>query len=74
MLRRLTVTGSTLRARPVEEKRRLRDAVEAELWPLIAAGAVRVVVDRVYPMEEAGEAQRRMESSAHIGKIVLRMS
>jgi NADPH:quinone reductase-like Zn-dependent oxidoreductase len=43
------------------------------LWPLIAAGKVRVVVDRVYPMEEAGEAQRRMESSAHIGKIVLKI-
>ncbi len=74
MRKRLTVTGSTLRARPVEEKRRLRDAVEAELWPLVAGRKVRVVVDRVYPMEEAGEAQRRMESSAHIGKIVLRMS
>lgn len=74
MRKRLTVTGSTLRARPVEEKRRLRGAVEAELWPLVAGRKVRVVVDRVYPMEEAGEAQRRMESSAHIGKIVLRMS
>ncbi|MGA7885452.1 MAG: NAD(P)H-quinone oxidoreductase [Acidobacteriaceae bacterium] len=74
MRKRLTVTGSTLRARPVEEKRRLRGAVEAELWPLIATGRVRVVVDRVFPMEGAGEAQRRMESSAHIGKIVLRMS
>lgn len=74
MRKRLTVTGSTLRARPVEEKRRLRDAVEAELWPLVAGRKVRVVVDRVYPMEEAGEAQRRMESSAPIGKIVLRMS
>lgn len=73
MRKRLTVTGSTLRARPVDEKRRLRDAVEAELWPLIATGKVRVVVDRVFPMEEAGKAQRRMESSAHIGKILLRM-
>jgi NADPH2:quinone reductase len=74
MRKRLTVTGSTLRARPVEEKQRLRDAVEAELWPLIATGKVRVVVDRIYPMAQAAEAQRRMESSAHIGKILLRMS
>lgn len=74
MRKRLTVTGSTLRARPVEEKRRLRDAVEAELWPLLAAGKVGVVVDRVFPMAEAAEAQRRMEQSAHIGKILLRIS
>jgi NADPH2:quinone reductase len=74
MRKRLTVTGSTLRSRPVEEKRRLRDAVEAELWPLIAQGKVRVVVDRALPMADAGEAQRRMESSAHIGKILLRMA
>lgn len=74
MRKRLTVTGSTLRARPVEEKQRLRDAVEAELWPLIATGKVRVVVDRIFPMAQAAEAQRRMESSAHIGKILLRMS
>lgn len=73
MRKRLTITGSTLRSRPAEEKRRLRDAVEAELWPLLAEGTVRVVVDRVYPMEEAAEAQRRMESSAHVGKIELRM-
>ena len=74
MRKRLTVTGSTLRGRPVVEKQRLRDAVEAELWPLIAAGKVRVVVDRIYPMAEAAEAQRRMELSAHIGKILLKMS
>ena len=74
MRKRLTVTGSTLRSRPVEEKRRLRDAVERELWPAIANGEVRVVVDRVFPMEEAAEAQRRMETSAHMGKILLRMN
>ncbi len=74
MRKQLTVTGSTLRSRPVEEKQRLRDAVEANLWPLIAAGKVRVVVDRIYPMVEVAEAQRRIESSAHIGKILLRMS
>jgi NADPH:quinone reductase-like Zn-dependent oxidoreductase len=73
MMKRLTITGSTLRSRPVEEKTRLRDGVEQHLWPLLAAGKIRPVVDRVYPMEEAAEAHRRMESSEHIGKIVLAM-
>lgn len=74
MTKRLTVTGSTLRSRPLEEKQRLRDAVEAQLWPLIAAGKVRPVSDTVFALEQAPEAHRRMESSAHIGKIVLKVS
>ncbi|HEY1499618.1 MAG TPA: NAD(P)H-quinone oxidoreductase [Acidobacteriaceae bacterium] len=74
MLKRLMVTGSTLRSRPVEEKRRLRDGVEQHLWPLVNAGKIRPVVDRVYPIEDVAEAHRRMESSEHIGKIVLRIS
>lgn len=73
MAKRLTITGSTLRSRPVEEKKRLRDQVEEHLWPLIASEKIRAVVDRAYPMEEAAEAHRRMESSRHIGKIVLRI-
>jgi NADPH:quinone reductase len=73
MGKRLVVTGSTLRSRPGEEKQRLRDGVEAEVWPLIRAGKVKPVVDRVYPMEQVADAQRRMETSAHIGKIVLRV-
>lgn len=71
MTKRLTVTGSTLRSRPGEEKRRLRDQVEQHLWPLIAQGTIRPIVDRVYPLADAAEAHRRMESSAHIGKILL---
>ncbi|HEY1809118.1 MAG TPA: NAD(P)H-quinone oxidoreductase, partial [Acidobacteriaceae bacterium] len=73
MGKRLVITGSTLRSRPVEEKRRLRDGVEEQVWPLLASGKVRPVMDRVFPMEEAAEAHRRMERSDHIGKIVLRM-
>jgi len=73
MMKRLTVTGSTLRSRSWAEKTRLRDGVEQHLWPLLAAGSIRPIVDRVFPLEQAADAQRRMESSQHIGKIVLRM-
>ncbi|HEX4066037.1 MAG TPA: NAD(P)H-quinone oxidoreductase [Acidobacteriaceae bacterium] len=73
MGKRLVITGSTLRRRSVAEKTRLRDGVEEHLWPLIESGRMRAVVDRVYPMDEVVEAQRRMESSQHIGKIVLRV-
>lgn len=71
MSKRLVITGSTLRSRPVGEKTRLRDGVEAHLWPLIHAGTIRPIIDRVYSMSEAAEAHRRMESSQHIGKILL---
>ncbi len=73
MGKRLTITGSTLRSRSVEEKTRLRDGVEQHLWPLIEAGQIRPMVDRVFPLAEAGEAHRWMESSRHMGKIVLRV-
>lgn len=72
MGKRLTITGSTLRSRTVEEKTRLRDGVEQHLWPLIGTGKIRPVVDRVFALAEAAEAHRLMESSGHIGKIVLR--
>ncbi len=71
MSKRLVITGSTLRSRPVAEKARLRDGVEKHVWPLIASGQVHPVIDRVYPISEAVEAHRRMESSRHIGKIIL---
>jgi NADPH2:quinone reductase len=71
--KRLMVTGSTLRARPVAEKAALRDEVELHLWPLLESGRIQPIVDRVYPLSEVAEAHRRMESSAHIGKIVLRI-
>lgn len=72
MRRRLTVTGSTLRPRPVALKaaiaRRLHDVV----WPLIAAGKVRPVIHEVFPAAEAARAHALMEASAHIGKLLLR--
>jgi NADPH2:quinone reductase len=69
--RRLTITGSTLRVRTVEEKGALARDVEANLWPLLAAGRVAPIIDRTFPLSQAAEAHRRMESSKHIGKIVL---
>lgn len=71
--KRLVITGSTLRSRPVEEKRALRDQVEERVWPLIEEGKIRPVIDRVFPMEQVADAQRRMERSEHVGKIVLRI-
>ena len=71
MHRRLTLTGSTLRARSVEEKGRLAQAVKAHVWPLVEAGAVRPVVHATFPLDQASEAHRLMESDTHIGKIVL---
>lgn len=73
MARRLTVTGSTLRPRSTVEKAAIAARLEAEVWPLIAAGRVAPVMDRVFPLSEAAEAHRRLESSAHIGKIVLKV-
>ena len=69
--RRLTITGSTLRARTVEQKGTIARALEAQIWPLIALGTIRPVVDRRFPLVEAAAAHRRMESSEHIGKLVL---
>jgi putative PIG3 family NAD(P)H quinone oxidoreductase len=73
MRNRLVVTGSTLRSRPVAEKTVLRDSIRERLWPHVAAGRIRPIVDGFFPLEQAAEAHRRMESSAHIGKILLRV-
>ena len=69
--RRLTITGSTLRARSVEEKGRIAAAVREHVWPLLESGAVRVVMHATFPLVQAAEAHRLMESSQHIGKLVL---
>ena len=69
--RRLTITGSTLRPRPVEFKARLAAALEKKVWPLIAAGKVRPVIHGRYALQDASEAHRVMESSSHIGKLML---
>ncbi len=74
MSKRLTVTGSTLRPRSVAEKAAIARSLQAKVWPLLEAGKVRVVIDRIFPFEEVAEAHRRMESSQHIGKIILSLS
>jgi putative PIG3 family NAD(P)H quinone oxidoreductase len=71
MLKRLTWTGSTLRPRSVEQKGAIAAALEAKVWPLLAEGRVRPLVHRTFPLAEAAAAHALMESSTHIGKIVL---
>jgi NADPH2:quinone reductase len=71
MQRRLTVTGSTLRARPVAEKGAIARAVREHVWPLVESGAVKPIVFKTFPLRDAAAAHRLMESSEHIGKIVL---
>jgi putative PIG3 family NAD(P)H quinone oxidoreductase len=71
MLKRLTVTGSTLRARDADEKARLARAVEKHVWPWITAGAFRIPIDRAFPLEKAGEAHAWLEQGAQFGKVVL---
>ena len=71
MLKRLTLSGSTLRARDADEKARLARAVEGHAWPWIAAGTVRIPVDRTFPLERAGEAHAWLERGAQFGKVVL---
>ncbi len=69
--RRLTVTGSTLRPRTVEEKGQIARALRQEVWPLLEQRIVKPVIYRTFPLVEASEAHRLMESSDHVGKIVL---
>lgn len=71
MSKRLTLTGSTLRARSVAEKSRLAQALEKHVWPLLNEGKYKPVIYRTFPLEQAREAHELMESSAHTGKIVL---
>ena len=71
MMRRLTVTGSTLRASPTERKVALAQALRENVWPLLEARKVKTVIHRVFPLAEAAAAHALMESSQHIGKIML---
>jgi putative PIG3 family NAD(P)H quinone oxidoreductase len=74
MLKRLTLTGSTLRARPVADKAAIAGALVAKVWPLLEAGKVRPVIDSTYPLAKAADAHARMETSLHIGKIMLEVA
>jgi NADPH:quinone reductase-like Zn-dependent oxidoreductase len=71
MIKRQTITGSTLRPRSVAEKGAIARALEDRVWPLVAAGEVRPQIHATFPLEQAAEAHRLMESSAHVGKIML---
>lgn len=69
--RRLTVTGSTLRPRPVAFKARIAAQLRARVWPLLESGAIKPVIHQVFPLEQAAAAHALMESSTHVGKIML---
>jgi len=71
MRRRLTISGSTLRPRPVEFKGAIARSLRERIWPLIEAGRIKPEIYKTFPLEQAAEAHRLMESSQHIGKIVL---
>jgi len=71
LMKRLTLAATTLRARPVEEKRRIRDAVEKDFWPQVISGDIRPVLEQAFPVAEAEAAQALMAKGGHSGKIVL---
>ncbi|PKQ06038.1 MAG: NAD(P)H-quinone oxidoreductase [Alphaproteobacteria bacterium HGW-Alphaproteobacteria-12] len=71
MLKRLTLTGSTLRPRSIEEKAAIAAALKEKVWPLLDAGRIRPLIDSVFPLKDAAKAHALMEKSSHIGKIVL---
>jgi len=72
MQRRLKITGSTLRAREVEFKQQIKAQLLKHVWPLLENGTIKPIVDKVVPMQEVGTAHAHMESSAHMGKIILK--
>jgi NADPH2:quinone reductase len=71
MMKRLTITGSTLRPRTREAKAGFARALESKVWPLLASGKVKVVMDSTFPLSKAADAHRRLETSQHVGKVVL---
>jgi NADPH2:quinone reductase len=71
MRRRLTITGSTLRPRPVAFKGAIAARLRERIWPLIEAGKIKPVIHKTFRLEDAAEAHRLMETNAHIGKLVL---
>lgn len=71
MLKRLTLTGSTLRPQPVAAKAAIAEALHRKVWPLLNSGKIAPVIDSTFPLADAAKAHARMESSQHIGKIIL---
>lgn len=73
MLKRLTITGSTLRPQSVQAKAEIGERLREKVWPLLSAGTVKPIIDSVFPLADAAAAHRRIDDSAHIGKIVLQV-
>ena len=73
MLKRLTITGSTLRPQTTEAKAKIRQSLEKTVWPLLETGKIHPVIHKTFPLGEAADAHRLMESSKHIGKIMLQI-
>lgn len=73
MMKRLTVTGSTLRPRTVEQKSEIAQELREHAWPLLDNGSIKPVIDSIYPMHQISDAHRRLDSGTHIGKILLQM-
>ena len=71
MVRRLTITGSTLRPRPIADKAAIAGALRDQVWPLLESGTVKPIVHATFPLRDAADAHRVMESSVHIGKLLL---
>ncbi|MDE0308721.1 MAG: NAD(P)H-quinone oxidoreductase [Acidiferrobacterales bacterium] len=74
MLKRLTVTGSTLRARTVSQKSEIAEQLRKHAWPLLDNGDVRPIIDSIFPMTQVRDAHRRLDSGTHIGKVLLQIS
>ena len=74
MLKRLTFTGSTLRARPPADKARLANELRSRIWPHLESGRMLPVIHQVFELDQASQAHELMESSTHIGKIMLQVA
>ena len=74
MRRRLTLTGSLLRPRPIEFKTMVADEIRTTVWPYVEGGKLRPVIDSVFPLAQAADAHARMETGKHMGKIVLEVA
>ena len=72
LMKRVTLTGSTLRPRSVKEKAEIARGLFKEVWPLLDSGIIRPIIHQTFPLEKAADAHRLMESSNHIGKILLK--